>query len=157
MRLKEVAKIDDKTGKPRMRDGKGEHKGKKFRVTYPIVTTVLELPDEVEATPVKGKRKASKTTKTVAKKATKKADTEDNTDAVDLFLTDLLVDAKNNIIQKSSLALAVTRKAQKNGMKEGRDDLRKTICDENYLVDAAERGVITFDVSSKKQEVGLPE
>ncbi len=155
---------------------KGKHKGKEFNRTYTKVTKVLALPDEDggsnKAKAKAGAKAGSKVSKAKASKA--KAADEDadgdedededepsisNKQADKMLVAVLKKQGKNDSIDKAGLPLAITRYfAATKGKgavtsEEERDALRRLVSDEDWLTEAAERGAIEFDASSKKQLV----
>lgn len=151
---------------------KGKHKGKKFNRTYSKVTKVLDVPDEDNKAKAKAGAKAgaksNKSTGKGSKAASRDEDDDDDNDDEDededssltnkqadkLLLAVLKKKGKNGSIEKSALPLAITRFiAETKGDTAERDALRKLVSDEDWLTEAAERGTIEFDASSKKQLV----
>lgn len=153
---------------------KGKHKGKKFNRTYTKVTKVLDVPDEDGGNKAKAKAGAkagSKSNKASGKANAKAARNDDDDEGDDedddaeesslstkqadkLLLAVLKKKGKNGSMEKSALPLAITRYiAETKGDTDERDALRKLVADEEWLTEAAERGTIEFDASSKKQLV----
>lgn len=151
---------------------KGKHKGKEFNRTYTKVTKVLEIPDEENKKKAKAGAKAgTKSSKTSGKSASKaKAKDEDDEDDEDedeeeSSLTTKQADklllavlngkqGKNGSIARGDLALAITRHySATKGKDSERNALRSLVVDEDWLTEAADRGSIEFDASSKKQLV----
>ena len=131
--------------------------GKSYNRTETRVGAVYSLPEE------KSKGKATKTAaKPAAKGATakpaKKEAAAPDTDRFDNVLLELLANAKDSTIQRSAISSMVVRYHLNNKetiTTEDRETLRKALSDEDYLKDAAARGIITYNGSSKKQEIGL--
>jgi hypothetical protein len=150
---------------------KGKHKGKEFNRTYTKVTKVLALPDEGgnKAKAKAGAKAGSKVSKAKASKATAADEGAEGDDEEESSLTTKQADkmlvavlkkqGKNDSIDKAGLPLAITRYfAATKGKgaitsEEERDALRRLVSDEDWLAEAAERGAVEFDASSKKQLV----
>lgn len=158
-------KVFNETGEPVMgkKKTKGKHKGRAFQATEPVLQKVLSLPEaEGKKTNGKAKKVNGKGVAASSKKASKATEAEEDesdgvdTDEADSFLTDLLKKEKGNSVPREKLTLAVTRllSAKKLDLNE-HTDFRKFVTSEEYLTDAAERGVIEFDASAKKQTVAL--
>lgn len=138
---------------------RGEKKGKDgkyYPLTYVVVEAVLALPGSGttkgkpaakavagKPTPVKG------ATKPVAGKANGKVQ-EDLTALADETLQAILADNDGEIM-KSKLPVKI---AQKLGVKHPhREEVRRLIYSDEYLVEAAERGVVLYDPSDKTQTI----
>jgi hypothetical protein len=140
-------------GKPLKRKvKKGKFAGKEFPVTNLVVTKIGELPAVKAGSAAKSAGPAVKKAANGSVKAVAAAQDVDYA-AADEFLTNLLADAKDNVLETKAISLAVTRKAAKLKMQEDvREPIRLTLIDPAYLAAAAERGVISLDGTT----VGLP-
>ncbi len=140
-------------GKPLKRKvKKGKFAGKEFPVTNLVVTKIGELPAVKAGSAAKAAGPAVKKATNGSVKAVAAAQDVDYA-AADEFLTNLLADAKDNVLETKAISLAVTRKAAKLKMQEDvREPIRLTLIDPAYLAAAAERGVISLDGTT----VGLP-
>jgi hypothetical protein len=151
-RIRVVNEIDEEATKEygKRKVTKGKHKGKEFNRTYTKVTKVF---GEEEA-PTKG-GKSTKSTKSTKSAKDEDADEDNDTPTVsnkvaDKFLLALIGAQPKEQIEKSALALAITRYAAKTKMDEDeRNALRSHIVEDDYayIDDAAEREVI--EVSKK--------
>lgn len=130
--------------------GKGKNKDKEYNRTYLKVSKVLSLPDEKSA--------AKSTSKTASKSKSKEEDSSTISNKIaDEFITEVLnLEGKEGVIAREKLTLAVTRTLNKKKMDlNDNADLRKHVTSEDYLTDAADRGVIEFDPTAKKQSITL--
>jgi hypothetical protein len=157
-RLRIVNETDEEATKEfgKRKVTKGKHKGKEFNRTWTKVSKVLTLPSDDAK---KGKALSSKPD-TKGKKATAKDDDEDagvDTKTADKFIKEV-IKAEGGKIAREKLTLAITRLLTKKKMDLNENaDLRKFLTSEEYLVDAAEREVINFDASAKKQVISEAE
>ena len=144
-RVRIVNEVDEEATKTygKRKVTKGKHKGKEFNRTYTKVTKVFGE----EEVPAKGKAKGS-AAKSVGKKV--KPVEEEETPAItnkaaDKFLLALIEAQPKGQVEKSGLALAITRYAAKTKMDEDeRNALRSHVVADDfaYIDDAAEREVI---------------
>lgn len=115
--------------------------------------------------PAEASSKKGGAKKTAAKPAAKPAPKgkaakaeEADTDRADEAIVELVSAAKDNVIPRAQVSSAVVRYALTNKLAAAdREALRKQLFDEDYLKDAAERGVISYNGKDKKQPIGLPE
>lgn len=132
---------------------KGEHKGKKFDLDVLLVSKVLGADEG------KGDKKTSSKTsakKTSAKESEGDDETELDDDRKDEVLRALLTDAKDNTIPRKKIQGAITTWAVENDIeKPERDALAEALFDEDYLAEAADRGVCTYDTDEDKQPIVL--
>ncbi len=154
-RVRIVNEIDEAATKEygKRKVTKGKHKGKEFNRTYTKVTKVF---GEEEA-PAKGKKATAKgsAVKTSKSKKDEEADEENDAPAIsnkvaDKFLLALIGAQPGEKLDKSGVALAITRYAAKTKMdEEERNTLRSYIVADDfaYIDDAAEREVV--EVSKK--------
>ena len=156
VRFVQVAEIDRTTGKPRKRVAKkGKFKGKEFDQTNTEVSAVIALPGTSSGkskTPPKGEAKplGTKATKAAGGKANGKAVEVDLTEEADQVLLGMLEKAGGELAKRQlpvKLGLALSTK------NPNREELRRLIYTDEYLLDAVERGVIEFDQSSKAQTI----
>lgn len=136
---------------------KGEHKGKEFDRELVLVGKVVG-EDE-------GGSSAKSSKKSKAVEADEDTDTDAgsddsgdgiDTDRKDEVLRAILADAKDNTLPRGRISGAIVTWAVDNDVeKEEREALRAALYDEDYLTDAADRGIITYDAEDKKQPVTL--
>ncbi len=136
-------------------------KTKSYNQTQQRVGAVLALPEAKKA----GKAAAKTATKTAGKGNGKAPEVD--TDHADTVITEILAAAqaqaeagkrKSAAVQRTELSMLVVRYAAdktNNVSGEDRETLRKVLSSEDYLTAAAERGVLTYDPSDKRQPVGL--
>jgi len=131
---------------------KGEHKGKLFDLDILLVKTVGK--DGESST----KGKTSKATTSKASKATESDDDASDgpdTDRKDEVLIAVLKEHDGTLNRGNLQGRFVTWAAENDVEKPERDALRDAIYDEDYLNNAAERGIITYDSDEKKQPITL--
>jgi hypothetical protein len=140
-----------KDGKPVIVDGKPQ----KFMLDDLLVTEVLSLPE------AGGKKAPAKkvAAKPAAKAAPKAAAVETNTDSADAAIRGVLEGAAENTIARTGISSAFVKYAlgqpDLKANSAGREALRKVVISDDYLNDAAERGVIILDGEAKDQTVQL--
>ncbi len=159
-RIRVVNEIDEEATKKfgKRKVTKGKHKGKEFNRTFTKVTKVFDVADEA---PAKGKKTSTKVN-TKGKKAEVADDDEDEVPAIsnkvaDKFLVALVKAQPKGTLDKTGLALAISRYAQKIKMDtDDRDAMRSHLVADEYaaVVDAAEREVVEL---SKKGIISIPE
>jgi hypothetical protein len=128
---------------------KGEHKGKKFDLDVLLVSKTIGKDDGDEKPTGKPSQKASKP----AKKA-EVANDDDNdspdTDRLDEVLRAVLLAEANGTLSRGKLQGAIVTWAAENDVEKAeRTALKDAIYDEEYLNDAEERGIITYDSEGK--------
>lgn len=145
-RIRVTNEIDEEATKKfgKRKVTKGKHKGKEFNRTYTKVTKVFEVADEAPA--------KSKATNAKASKAAAKDDDGDDDETptvtkkqLDKFIVAVIEAQPKSSVEKSGLALAITRYAAKQKMDNGeRDALRNAIIADEfaYIDDAVEREVL---------------
>ena len=126
---------------------KGEHKGKLFDLDVLLVSKTIGKADEAPSKPSKSSTKPSS-------KPAKQEEADDNSDGPDTDRKDEvlreLLGENNGSLSRGRLQGAITQWAAENSVtKTERDALREAIYDEDYLTDAEERGIITFDTDGK--------
>lgn len=106
------------------------------------------------ATPAAKAQVAAAKGKTAAKPAAAEEAAGDSEQADSVVLA-LLADAKDNTIERKGVSSLIVRYALKNSLSaDDRESLRKQIHSEEYLNDAAERGIVSYDADA--QTISLP-
>ena len=153
-RVRIVNEIDEAATKEfgKRKVKKGKHKGKEFNRTFTKVTKFWAPGEEPASAGTSAK--STKTNKVNTKKTVvEDADEDETPDAIsnkiaDRVITAILGTAKNNTIKTVDIALAVTRYASNKANKvdeDTRDVLRKQLASKDWLTDAAERDVVSYD------------
>lgn len=152
-RLQLVNWTDDEATK-KFGKRKSKKDGKEYNRTETRVAQVYEK-EEVKAT----KGKAAKSTSKPTSKTPKQEEVEEvDTAQADEVITELVSDAKGNVIPRTGISAQVVRYALKKRLStDVRDQLRATLMDVEYLKDAADRGIISFNPKGKGEPIGLPE
>jgi hypothetical protein len=123
---------------------KSKKDGKEYNRTELRVAQVYAMPDPNAKKAAVKKVTGKPVVKAAPAKASKATAASLDTDDVDNAITEILASTKDNTVARGSLNSAIIRYALANKETVDREALRKALNDD-YLTDAAERGVVTFD------------
>lgn len=135
-----------------MKAGRRQDKTDKTKFYNHDMLLVSAVLGKGEEKPAKGGKKAATPVATKAK-GKKAADTEEDFEAADALLIDLLASAKGGVINKGSISSLIVRKALEDDMdNDARDGFRKLLANDEYL---ARQAGWTYDSEDKKQPITL--
>ena len=142
-------RVRDEEATKRMGKRKDPKTGKEYDRDYLLVSEVLAAP----APAAKGAKAA---VKGAAKGAVKAAPAVASTDAADAALLSILGGTADNTLERSKVSGAVVRYALAQKLEQAdREAIRKTLQDDAYIADAADRGLIVVDGEGKAASLTL--
>lgn len=154
IRLK-FARVRDEEETKRRGKKKDKKTGKEYDRDQLLCAEVLAVGT---GKPAAGAKKAAGKAAPAAKVTAKPAAAAVDTDAADAALTTILKGVADNQIEVTKIGGAVVRYALANKLDAAtRDALRKTLADQAYLTDAADRGIVMVDGEGKTQTLTLVE